>query len=122
MISLAVKLPLTSVPHFLRNPKSFPFCSYKIVRPQLLQNEQIRNPLVTADSKAISTPLESAVTDIDCITLLDSAVTKKWGWGIPPKNRVFARHSSLAARLPRASSGEGPFSSGTIICARLGTA
>ena len=63
MICLVVKLLPTSVRHSLSPANFFPFCSYKNLPPQLPQNRPIRNPLVTADSRHTSTPLESILTD-----------------------------------------------------------
>src|SRR5712692_5021865 len=49
--------------------------------PQLLYNPHLRAPLGSAGNKGLITPLESALTRNSPASLLESALTKRWGWG-----------------------------------------
>src|SRR5579871_6999825 len=83
MLSLPVKSSLHPDSLPLAPANSFPFCTYKIPRPQLHQNQQLRKPPVSADSKATLSSLDSALTDALALTPAESALTKSGG-GIPP--------------------------------------
>jgi len=84
MLSLPVKSSLHPDSLPLARANSFPFCTYKFPRPQLLQNQQLSEPPVSADSKATLTSLDSALTDALALTPAESALTKNGGGGIPP--------------------------------------
>src|SRR6266581_408342 len=49
--------------------------------PQLLYNPHLRAPLGSAGNKGLITPLESALTKNSPVSLLESALTKRWGVG-----------------------------------------
>src|SRR6266571_9056092 len=52
--------------------------------PQLLYNPHLRAPLGSAGNKGLITPLESALTENSPVSLLESALTKRWGVGSTP--------------------------------------
>src|SRR6266568_7249588 len=61
--------------------------------PQLLYNPHLRAPFGSAGNKGLVTPLESALTRNSPVTSLESALTKRWGWG--PRFPSGTRHLSL---------------------------
>ena len=77
MIYSTVKSPLHS-------PNPFAFCSYRFRQNKSLCFQHLHNPLVSADSKETSTPLDSAVTRPLLLTSLESILTKNRGRGVPP--------------------------------------
>ncbi len=50
--------------------------------PQLLYNPHLQAPLGSAGNKGLITPLESALTKNSPVSLLESALTKRWGVGV----------------------------------------
>ena len=104
-------------------PKSFGFCSSKSLLPQpvynlhlrcphgtadskrltwagfrfqTLCNQQLRDPLGSADSKGFITPAESAVTKNPSVTSLESAVAKKGGGGWPSLYSIWGSERNLS--------------------------
>src|SRR5882757_8702909 len=77
--------PVKSRPAFAN---SFAFCSYKICKSNPLHSQHLPDPLASADSKATSTPLDSAVTRPLFLTSLESALTKNRGWGVATPSRT----------------------------------
>src|SRR6266404_4117562 len=65
----------------LHSPNPCSVCSYKIHKNNPLHFQHLRNPLVSADSKATSTPLNSAVTRPLPLTPVQSTLTKNRGRG-----------------------------------------
>ncbi len=51
--------------------------------PQPLYNPHLQAPLGSAGNKGLITPLESALTRNSPVSLLESALTKRWGTGHP---------------------------------------
>src|SRR6266581_3448725 len=49
--------------------------------PQLLYNPHLQAPLGSAGNKGLITPLESALTKNSPVSLLESALAERWGWG-----------------------------------------
>ncbi len=60
---------------------SFTIRTSKTPLPQLLYNPHLRAPLGSAGNKGFITPLESALTKNSPVSLLESALTKRWGVG-----------------------------------------
>jgi len=52
--------------------------------PQLLYNPHLQAPLGSAGNKGLITPVESALTKNSPVSLLESALTKRWGVGFFP--------------------------------------
>ena len=75
MLYLLVKSLLNSA-----NPSGI--SSYKIRKNNPLYFQHLRDPLVSADSKDTSTPLDSAVTRPLLLTPVESTLTKKQGEGV----------------------------------------
>ena len=65
----------------LTSSKSFIIRTSKTPLPQLLYNPHLQAPLGSAGNKGLITPLESALTRNSPVSLLESALTKRWGWG-----------------------------------------
>src|SRR6266702_46558 len=61
--------------------KSFTIRTSETPLPQLLYNPHLQAPLGSAGNKGLITPLESALTKNSPVSLLESAVTKRWGVG-----------------------------------------
>src|SRR5216683_3740549 len=61
--------------------KSFTIRTSKTPLPQPLYNPHLRAPLGSAGNKGLITPLESALTKNSPVSLLESALTKRWGVG-----------------------------------------
>src|SRR6266699_2218964 len=77
--------------------KSFTIRTSKTPLPQPLYNPHLQAPLGSAGNKGLITPLESALTRNSPASLLESALTKRWGVGVILATPEFAtRHSSLA--------------------------
>src|SRR5207245_1757491 len=68
----------------LTSSKSFTIRTSKTPLPQLLYNPHLRAPLGSAGNKGLITPLESALTKNSPVSLLESALTKRWGVGGTP--------------------------------------
>ena len=66
----------------LHSPNPCSFCSYKIHKNNPLHFQHLRNPLVSADSKATSTPADSTLTGPLSLTPLQSTLTKNRGRGV----------------------------------------
>ena len=66
----------------LHSPNPCSFCTYKIRKNNPLHFQHLRHPLVSADSKDTSTPLDSAVTRPLFLTPLQSTLTKNRGRGV----------------------------------------
>ncbi len=83
--------------------KSFTIRTSNTPLPQLLYNPHLQTPLgsagnkglitplesaltSTAGNKGLITPLESALTKNSPASLLESALTKRWGWGTVRRN------------------------------------
>src|SRR6266699_1237242 len=64
-----------------RSSKSFTIRTSETPLPQPLYNPHLRAPLGSAGNKGLITPLESALTKNSPASLLESALTKRWGWG-----------------------------------------
>ncbi len=64
--------------------------------PQLLYNPHLQAPLGSAGNKGLITPLESALTKNSPVSLLESALTKRWGWGSFPS----FQHSDIPICFP----------------------
>src|SRR5437870_4766724 len=64
-----------------RFAKSFTIRTSKTPLPQLLYNPHLQAPLGSAGNKGLITPLESALTKNSPVSLLESALTKRWGVG-----------------------------------------
>src|SRR6266571_1528589 len=62
---------------------SFTIRTYETPLPQLLYNPHLQAPLGSAGNKGLITPLESALTKNSPVSLLESALTKKWGGAYP---------------------------------------
>src|SRR5713101_7152262 len=60
---------------------SFTIRTSKTPLPQLLYNPHLRAPLGSAGNKGLITPLESALTRNSPVSVLESALTKRWGVG-----------------------------------------
>ncbi len=83
MLCFCVESSLHPVSSFNLLANSLISHTYKFPHPQLLQNQQIRDPFVSVDFKHISTPFDSTLTDTGILTLLESTL-KKTGEGVPP--------------------------------------
>src|SRR5712691_8569021 len=57
--------------------------------PQPLYNPHLQAPLGSAGNKGLITPLESALTKNSSVSRLESALTKKWGWGYGAPRSAF---------------------------------
>src|SRR6266568_5168317 len=70
--------------------------------PQLLYNPHLRVHLGTAGNKGLITPLESALTKNSPVSRLESALTKRWGWGsfLPLRNSPHATCHYLLCSSP----------------------
>src|SRR5882724_8141188 len=66
----------------LHSPNPCSFCTYKIRKNNPLHFQHLRHPLVSADSKGTSTPLDSAVTRPPFLTPVQSTLTKNGGRGV----------------------------------------
>src|SRR6266568_3939191 len=64
--------------------------------PQLLYNPHLQAPLGSAGNKGLITPLESALTKNSPVSLLESALTKRWGVGSFPS----LQHSDIPVWFP----------------------
>ena len=62
--------------------KSFTIRTSKTPLPQALYNPHLRAPLGSAGNKGLITPLESALTRNSPVSLLESALPKRWGVGV----------------------------------------
>src|SRR6266568_4158066 len=65
----------------LTSSKPFRIRTYETPLPQPLYNPHLRAPLGSAGNKGLITPLESALTKNSPASRLESALTKRWGWG-----------------------------------------
>ena len=61
--------------------KSFTIRTSETPLPQLLYNPHLQAPLGSAGNKGLITPLECALTKNYPVSLLESALTKRWGVG-----------------------------------------
>src|SRR6266446_5269472 len=80
----------------LTSSKPFRIRTSKTPLAQLLYNPHLRAPLGSAGNKGLITPLESALTKNSPVSLLESALAERWGWGpcFPLRNApLTARHS-----------------------------
>src|SRR5713101_8047811 len=69
---------------------SFTISTSETPLPQLLYNPHLRAPLGSAGNKGLITPLESALTRNSPVSVLESALTKRWGvGGAYPANAEF---------------------------------
>ena len=66
----------------LTSSKPFRIRTSKTPLPQLLYNPHLQAPLGSAGNKGLITPLESALTRNSPVSLLESALTKRWGVGV----------------------------------------
>src|SRR5260370_13556126 len=65
----------------LTSSKPFTIRTSETPLAQLLYNPHLRAPLGSAGNKGLITPLESALTKNSPVSLLESALTERWGWG-----------------------------------------
>jgi hypothetical protein len=66
-----------------RSSKSFTIRTSMTPLPQPLYNPHFQEPLVSVGNTRLITPLESALTRNSSVSLLESALTKRWGEGHP---------------------------------------
>src|SRR5947209_17137860 len=66
----------------LTSSKSFTIRTSETPLPQLLYNPHLQAPLGSAGNKGLITPLESALTKNFPASLLESALTERWGVGL----------------------------------------
>src|SRR6266700_1047006 len=64
--------------------KSFTIRTSKTPLPQPLYNPHLQAPLGSAGNKGLITPLESALTNNPPVSLLESALARRWGVGGTP--------------------------------------
>ncbi len=64
-----------------RSANSFTIRTSMTPLPQLLYNPHLQAPLGSAGNKGLITPLESALTKNSPVSLLESALAERWGWG-----------------------------------------
>ncbi len=65
----------------LTSSKPFTIRTSETPLPQLLYNPHLQGSLGSAGNKGLITPLESALTKNSPVSLLESALTEKWGGG-----------------------------------------
>src|SRR6266581_627091 len=80
----------------LTSSKSFTIRTSETPLPQLLYNPHLQAPLGSAGNKGLITPLESALTKNSPVSLLESALTKRWGVGSFPS----LQHSDIPVWFP----------------------
>ncbi len=75
-----------------RSAKSFTIRTSETPLPQPLYNPHLRAPLGSAGNKRLITPLESTLTKNSPVSRLESALTKRGGWGsfLPLRNSPHA--------------------------------
>src|SRR6266852_5778481 len=76
-----VSFPASHLSLSQRSSKSFTIRTSETPLTQLLYNPHLRAPLGSAGNKGLITPLESALTKNSPVSLLESALTKRWGVG-----------------------------------------